>query len=101
MEEIWKNIEGHPNYMISNNGRVKSLARGKVNGGRDRMLSLNPNKKLRYVIVTIDYKKYFVHRLVALHFISNPESKQEVNHIDGNRSNNHISNLEWCTTGEN
>jgi hypothetical protein len=46
-------------------------------------------------------KKYSVHRLVALAFIPNPDNKPEVNHIDGNPSNNHISNLEWVTASEN
>jgi hypothetical protein len=46
-------------------------------------------------------KKYLVHRLVALAFLPNPESKSDVNHIDGARNNNSLSNLDWCTSSEN
>lgn len=108
MEE-WKPtpIEG---YHVSNHGRVKSIARSvsnkayrykKVMPVKEVMLSLKPNSKIGYVIVSLRRKKYYVHRLVAQAFIDNSQGKPQVNHIDGDKSNNHVSNLEWCNNSEN
>lgn len=47
------------------------------------------------------HKSYYIHRLLAMAFIPNPENKQFINHIDGNPKNNNLSNLEWCTKSEN
>lgn len=95
-QEIWADIKGYEGkYQISTFGRVKH--RGK----------LHPQyyNKCGYVMVCLhkDKKSIFprVHRLVAQAFIPNPESKRTVNHLDGTRDNNHVSNLEWCTHGEN
>jgi hypothetical protein len=94
--EIWKPIPQSPNYLISNYGRVKSFARinpaimkptPKVNGG--------------YLNVHIKTKWFRIHRLVAFAFIDNPHNKEFVNHIDGDKKNNHVDNLEWCTSDEN
>lgn len=67
------------------------LRQQKKRGGR-LVAKLLKNGKAKY---------WQVHRLVALHFIPNPENKPQVNHIDGNPSNNHVTNLEWATPSEN
>lgn len=98
MEE-WKDIEWYAGlYQISNFGRVKSFryGEGKI---------IKPFINNGYYCVGLsrkdDYKKVRVHRLVAKHFIPNPDNKKEVNHIDGNKLNNNVSNLEWSTRSEN
>lgn len=100
MKEIWKDIKGYEGkYKVSNLGRVKSKRRNK-----ERIMKPNKSKKgyLR-LNFTINYKSksFQVHRLVAQSFIPNPEKLPEVNHIDGNKLNNNVKNLEWVTTSEN
>lgn len=104
-DEIWIKIEGYKNmYIISNYGRVKSFHRN-VKGQllKPRLhLCRKANKPLSYNLSDskID-KSITVHRLVALYFIPNPNNLPEINHIDGNKHNNHISNLEWSTHADN
>lgn len=61
----------------------------------------NINKNRGYLYARTSNKNYQIHRLVASAFIPNPDNKPQVNHIDGNKLNNHVSNLEWVTSLEN
>ena len=103
MNEIWKDIEGYNGlYQISNLGRVKSLGRkGKGCSLEDRILKPMINKDGYHLVNLKDInhvaKWFTVHRLVALHFISNPNDYKEINHKDEIKGNNIVTNLEWCT----
>ena len=103
MNEIWKDIEGYNGlYQISNLGRVKSLGRrGKGCSLEDRILKPMINKDGYHLVNLKDInhvaKWFTVHRLVALHFIPNPNDYKEINHKDEIKGNNIVTNLEWCT----
>lgn len=105
--EIWKNVLGYEGlYQVSNLGRVKSLCRKTRSGNisyKVRILKAGLTDGYERVVLTKyglrNTKK--VHRLVAQAFIPNPENKPQVNHIDFNRSNNIVTNLEWSTQLEN
>lgn len=95
-KEIWKDIVGYEGlYQVSNFGRIKS---------NYKSIILQPGLCRGYLIVNLYKNKKSlsqkVHRLVAQAFIPNPENKPTVNHIDGNKQNNYVSNLEWATVKE-
>ncbi len=108
--EEWRDINGYEGrYQVSNKGRVKSLPRY-VNNHTGKLLvkekfitlSKTPKGYLHcYLSKGSRDKCFLVHRLVADAFIPNPDNKPQVNHIDCNKENNTVENLEWCTNGEN
>ena len=93
IEKIWKPIIGYENlYKINNYGEVLSLRSNKI---------LKPNNNgIGYFIIQLckngKRKNYLIHRLVAEHFLDNPNNLPEVNHKDEDISNNFVDNLEWC-----
>ncbi|MFB4347725.1 NUMOD4 domain-containing protein [Bacillus sp. BR_7] len=110
--EVWKDIEDYEGkYQVSSLGRVKSLDRiVRRSGNHERIqygkiLKLILNSVIGHLQVGLyiegKVKKCNVHKLVAETFINNPGNKPEVNHIDENKTNNTVINLEWCTRKEN
>ena len=105
--EIWKDIEGYEGlYKVSNKGNIKSLPKnvtysnGCVHYYEGRLMKSVVNNKNGYVYIGLTKNKkqsnFRLHRLVAKAFISNPNNFKEINHLDFNKINNSIDNLEWC-----
>ena len=97
--KIFKPVTNYESlYEVSNDGYIKNLRTNKITRGwkncsyGHRKVRLYKNKKA---------KDFYLHRLVAIEFVLNPDNKNHVNHIDSNPDNNNYENLEWCTHKEN
>ena len=111
MQEVFLPVKGFEGfYEISNLGNIKSLKRMITHRRHGEIAISERIRKLHvckngYLVARlnngVNSRTINCHRIVAETFISNPENKRTVNHIDGNKSNNCITNLEWATYSEN
>ena len=97
--EEFIDIQGYEGlYKINRNGDIFSVK-------RNNMIKDHIDKNIGYYIVTLykdrERKPFLLHRLIALHFIPNPDNHPVIDHIDRNRTNNNIENLRWCTYSDN
>lgn len=106
-EEPWRAIPGYEGlYEVSSKGRIRRVHPPNHHHKEMLYVVLEPViNHMGYYRITLSKDNvrinYSIHRLVALAFIENPECKPFINHIDGNKVNNSIENLEWCTAAEN
>lgn len=114
MIEVWEDVKGYEGlYQISNLGNIKSVNRAvkRVTNDKEHIVVFH-GKILKPHISDRGYlrlklskngieKTHKIHKLVAIAFVNNPNGYCEVNHKDGNKSNNHVDNLEWCSRSQN
>jgi hypothetical protein len=110
MEEVWKDIEGFEGlYEISSLGRIRTIPHNVDHGKRTRVVSKRilkigvKSNGYQHIKIYKDTKQYtyYIHRLVAMAFLSNPNGWSDVNHKNGIKSDNRVENLEWCSRSAN
>lgn len=103
MQEVWKKIDEFPNYEASSLGRIRSIPHkdkwGRKKGGTILKPQFDGRKHYLHVCLFKNGRTHVknVHRIIAITFLENPYNYKEINHKDENKTNNAVSNLEWCT----
>jgi hypothetical protein len=107
IDELWRSIPAHPDYEVSSAGRIRRITAGSNSTFIGKIRKLNPTW-MGYLQITLRFsgepkrfKTHYVHRLVANAFLDTPASRSEINHVNGDKTDNRASNLEWCSRSEN